>query len=151
MPFGLTARAHGDRATSREARLEDSFRHETQELRGCAGCAPRCTVEPLGSSTPAKLSMDREYAPTMKNDIATELKNELKGRVQELQALRDEIRVQLHLAGMDAKARWAEIEPQVEHLEKAAANTVTEATRAALTETIKRLLKFRSSLPASRA
>ncbi len=79
------------------------------------------------------------------------LKTELKNKVAELHTLRDDIRVRIHLAGMDAKARWAEIEPRLAQFEKTTAVTVTEAARAGLTQAIKQLLHFRGSLPKKHA
>jgi hypothetical protein len=43
---------------------------------------------------------------------------ETQGRLAELSRLRDEIRVQLHLAGMDARSFWEEIEPKLADLER---------------------------------
>lgn len=36
----------------------------------------------------------------------------------ELKKMRDEIRLKLHLAGMDAKERWQKLEPKVEEIER---------------------------------
>jgi len=80
-------------------------------------------------------------------DTTTQLKQELKTDLEQLRKLRDEIRLQLHLASMDAKSTWAEIEPQLSQLERNASEAVTAATRAALTEAIKRLIRFRAALP----
>jgi len=79
------------------------------------------------------------------------LKTELENKFAELHTLRDDIRVQLHLASMDAKTRWAEIEPRIAQFERTTADTVTEAARAGLTEAIKQLLHFRDSLPKKHA
>jgi CBS domain-containing protein len=48
---------------------------------------------------------------------ATGTKRTLRDRVYDLMALRDSIRVRLHLAGMDARDRFHELEPKVEKLE----------------------------------
>lgn len=47
--------------------------------------------------------MDEKFAKRVKE-----------GREQ-LKVLRDEIRVKLHLAGMDVKDQWAKLEPEIEH------------------------------------
>lgn len=43
-----------------------------------------------------------------------QLKKNMKSSVELLQTLRDEIRVQIHLGGMDVKAEWQTLEPEVE-------------------------------------
>lgn len=58
-------------------------------------------------------------------------KEAAKGAIEELTRVRDEIRVKLHLAGMEAKERWAELEPKLDKVEQdveAAGETVAEAT-----------------------
>jgi len=48
--------------------------------------------------------------------------------VDELTSLRDEIRVQLHLAGMDAKDEWARLEAKLHTLEEQVERGATKAT-----------------------
>ena len=55
--------------------------------------------------------------------------------------LRDEIRVRVHLAGMEAKDEWRKLDPYVIEVERAA-RIVTEATRAALLDATKKLEDF---------
>lgn len=50
----------------------------------------------------------------MENDLKTQLRDDL----GELKKIRDEIRVKLHLASMDAKTYWKELEPRLEDLEQ---------------------------------
>lgn len=45
------------------------------------------------------------------------MKENVKGSLQELRELRDEIRVKVHLAGMDARQRWEELEPKLREIE----------------------------------
>lgn len=45
------------------------------------------------------------------------MEKQMQKGVGELRKLRDEIRVQLHLAGMDAKTFWEGIEPKLADLE----------------------------------
>ena len=64
----------------------------------------------------------------------------------ELTTLRDEVRVKLHLAGMDLKDQWNKLEPRVADVEKKAAAEVSEVSRAALTDVIKKLIKLRAAI-----
>jgi len=45
-------------------------------------------------------------------------KSEIERDVQELVHVRDEIRMKLHLAGMDAKSAWQKLEKKLELLEE---------------------------------
>ena len=55
----------------------------------------------------------------------TDLKNEISRDLGKMQTLRDEVRLKLHLAGMDAKDEWNKLEPQLLVAERAA-ETFTE-------------------------
>ncbi len=46
----------------------------------------------------------------------------------ELRALRDELRVRIHLAGQEAKDAWRELEPKVEDLLEQATKSAHHAT-----------------------
>jgi len=74
-----------------------------------------------------------------------ELKAEFQKSLSMLSTLRDEVRVQLHLAGQEAKDRWNKLEPELERIEKAA-HEVTDASRAAVDSAIKSLRGLRDSL-----
>ncbi len=74
-----------------------------------------------------------------------ELKNELRRSVSLLHSLRDEIRVSLHLAGMEAKDQWAKLEPRLNEVERAA-HDVSETSRTAVADTVAHLKKLRDSL-----
>ena len=63
-------------------------------------------------------------------------------RCAQLKTLRDEVRVKLHLAEMDAKDRWKELEPEIEH----AISKVEGATGRALDQVIQKIEKFNDSL-----
>jgi hypothetical protein len=80
------------------------------------------------------------------NEAAANAKKELNDVMSKFCMLRDEIRVKMHLASMDAKERWSAIEDQVARVEHAATEQATVATRTAVTEAIKKLTKFRESL-----
>lgn len=74
-----------------------------------------------------------------------DLKKELKKGLETLQTLRDEVRVKLHLAGMEAKEQWKEIEPELDRVEQAASE-FTEASRSAIQQALGRLSQFREKL-----
>ncbi len=79
----------------------------------------------------------------MANEL--DLKSELKKGVDLLKTLRDEVKVKLHLAGMDAKDQWAKLEPELSKVERAA-DQATESSKKLLDETLKRLKAIRDSL-----
>jgi hypothetical protein len=76
------------------------------------------------------------------NPIEAQLKNVL----AELRKLGDEVRVQVHLGGMDAKKAWDELEPRLAEADRLAENATEDAFRTAV-DTLKKLKLFRSSLP----
>ena len=78
-------------------------------------------------------------------EMKTELKKELEKNLTLLQTLRDEVRVRLHLAGMDLKEQWNKLEPHLEDVEKKAGE-LTEDARAAVGDAVKKLQKLRESL-----
>lgn len=85
------------------------------------------------------------------NPAMTSIHQALDARMQELRTLRDEIRLQLHLAGQEARERWERhLEPYVVHLE-AQLRHITEATAESLREAIDRAAaafrEFRGQLP----
>ena len=70
-----------------------------------------------------------------------------------LQTLRDEVRVKLHLAGMDARVEWNRLEALMPDMEKEMETTaadLSKATRAqfrtSLDDAIRTLEKIRASL-----
>jgi hypothetical protein len=58
-------------------------------------------------------------------------KTPLRETIDELERLRDEIRVNAHLAAMDAKDRWHELEPQLEKAEHAAREVLQDVLQRA--------------------
>lgn len=75
-----------------------------------------------------------------------DFKHELEKNLSRLTTLRDEIRVQLHLATLDAKREWDEkLEPKVLEVEGAAKHA-TETSRAAIEDLVERLEKFANQL-----
>ena len=79
------------------------------------------------------------------SDTANELKNELKKGLTQLQTLRDEVRVRLHLASMDIKDQWNKLEPHLLDVEKKATDA-SEASRTLIHDAVKKLETFRASL-----
>lgn len=75
------------------------------------------------------------------------LRRELNTTLDELRTLRDEIRVQLHLAGMEAKDKWnRDLEPRLYSMEKDVQRDVSDATKSALHELSVSMKRFRDSL-----
>ncbi len=77
----------------------------------------------------------------------------IRGKAQEtfatLTRLRDEIRLNLHLASMDARVRWEQMEAELIRFERAgvaAANTASASTQAAMEDLAERFKKFRTTL-----
>lgn len=76
----------------------------------------------------------------------TALKGEARKALDTLQSLRDEIRLQIHLAGMDAKDRWRELEPRIETALGRAAEGGSELGKTLLQDLTEELQKLRASL-----
>jgi hypothetical protein len=76
------------------------------------------------------------------NPIQVQMHNVL----DELRRLRDEVRVQVHLGGMDAKKAWDELEPKLAEADRLAENASEETIRSAV-ETLRKVKLFRSTLP----
>jgi hypothetical protein len=81
------------------------------------------------------------------NTTTSHLVNDVKKYSETLQSLRDELQLRIHLGTMDVKTSWQELEPQLVDAERAAKGIATEATRALLTETIKKLIALRARIP----
>jgi hypothetical protein len=78
-------------------------------------------------------------------DMTSELKADLQKSLDALATLRDEIRVRLHLAGMDAKDAWNRLEPRLLEAEKLAED-VSDTSRTAMEEVVKKVREFKDSL-----
>lgn len=72
----------------------------------------------------------------------------MKDNLFKLKTLRDEIRVELHLAGMEAKDKFKEIEPLVKNAEKLAGD-VSEVSRHAMAEILEKFEQFRRNIKSS--
>ncbi len=79
------------------------------------------------------------------NRATTDLQNTIADSVTLLRRLRDEIRVDIHLARMDAKDRWHALEPQFAVAEKAA-HDISEATKHTLNTTVEAFQLLKASL-----
>lgn len=64
--------------------------------------------------------------------------------MKSLQQLRDEIRLKLHLASMDAKQEWERLEPQIDHT----LSTFESVTRETIDDLKKRMTELRIRLKA---
>lgn len=80
----------------------------------------------------------------MARQTSEELKRNLKDTMAQLRTLRDEVRVDLHLAGMEAKDHWKKLEPRLAEAEHVA-RSETEASKRALDETLEALRRFRDA------
>jgi uncharacterized protein YhaN len=72
----------------------------------------------------------------------TDLKHDLKAFQQDVRALRDEVRLKLHLAGMDLKSEWESLEPQLDRVMNNAAQVSSEA----VADLKRRITEFRKRL-----
>lgn len=63
---------------------------------------------------------------TQKSTTRPDLKQDLKAFQQDIRALRDEVRLKLHLAGMDVKQEWENLEPQIDRALNSAAQLSSE-------------------------
>ena len=80
------------------------------------------------------------------NEVAGDLKTEITKGIDKLTTLRDEARLHLHLATLDAKQEWDEkLEPRIDELQKSA-HELTEGSRAAMHELVAKVEGFISKL-----
>ena len=79
-------------------------------------------------------------------EITNDVKNELTKATEKLATLRDEAKLHLHLATLDAKQEWEEkLEPRIAELQSSAAQ-LTESSRATVQDLITRVEGFVSKL-----
>jgi DNA-directed RNA polymerase alpha subunit len=71
-----------------------------------------------------------------------QIKQEVDKAVAQLRTMRDEIKLQLHLAGMDAQEAWKKLEPSLGELEQKMGQ-VNEATKSKAQELLKRFGELR--------
>lgn len=89
----------------------------------------------------------------MSDNTIQDLKKNLADGLGNVVRLRDEIRVKMHLASLDAVSEWNRLEPKVTELEgqakvaiEKAVDDVSHTTRDALDEVIGAMQKLRDSL-----
>lgn len=78
---------------------------------------------------------------------AQKLKKDARDVRQVLRGLRDEIRVQAHLAGMDLKKEWEKLEPRLNEAEQMV-DAISSASVAAAHDLERRARKLRDQLKA---
>jgi hypothetical protein len=79
------------------------------------------------------------------SQTTNELKAELDKSIEMLKTLRGEIRVKLHLAGMEAKDRWNKLQPTLDAAEQAAKDA-TDASKHAVEQAVKSLKELRQAM-----
>ena len=83
-------------------------------------------------------------------DRQSDLETQVRKSLAELEAVRDEIRVNLHLAKMDAKDKWKELEPHLEGA-KSLAREASHAARAKLDDLAQRARAVRDAIQTSKS
>ena len=78
----------------------------------------------------------------MQTEKTNDLRQDLKAFQHDVRALRDEVRLKLHLAGMDLKQEWENLEPQLDR----AINSAVQVSGEAVTELRRQLSEFRNRL-----
>lgn len=73
----------------------------------------------------------------------------MKERLEHLRTLRDEIRLDVHLGGMELKQRWQELEPTMRDAERLAGE-LSDVAREALDDIVERFRAFRDTVRARR-
>jgi hypothetical protein len=83
-------------------------------------------------------------------EIRTDVKNEWQKQADKLDMLRDEVKLHLHLATLDAKKEWDErLEPKILEAQTAAMQA-SETSRTALRELVTRVESFVAKLKEGR-
>ena len=78
--------------------------------------------------------------------ITEDVKNEVTKGLEKLGTLRDEVKLHLHLASLDAKQEWDEkLEPRINEVQTTA-HQVSDASRAAVHDLVSRVEGFYTKL-----
>ncbi len=94
---------------------------------------------PPPNHQPEGITMDTK---TIKDDVKTEVN---KG-VERLSTLRDEVKLHLHLASLDAKQEWNDkLEPHINEMQTTA-HQMSDASRAAVGDLVKKVEAFYAKL-----
>jgi hypothetical protein len=80
------------------------------------------------------------------NQSTRDLKAELEKSAAVLRTLRDEVRVQLHLGGLEVKEEWRRLEPRLEAVIERTTKDVSDASRVAAVEITDAVRKLRDAL-----
>lgn len=81
--------------------------------------------------------------------ITEDVKNEVTRQLEKLGTLRDEVKLHLHLASLDAKQEWDEkLEPRINEVQ-ATAHQVSDASRGAVQDLVSRVEGFYTKLRGS--
>lgn len=85
-------------------------------------------------------------SPQKQQHATTEIKQDFKAFQHDVRALRDEVKLKLHLASMDLKDEWIKLEPQLEH----AINSAAVVSGEVVADLKKRLNEFKARLNKSK-
>ena len=77
---------------------------------------------------------------------AQDIKAELEKSAKVLRELREEVRLQLHLGGLEVKDEWRRLEPRLEATLERAANELTDASHKAIAEVTDAVRRLRQTL-----
>jgi ElaB/YqjD/DUF883 family membrane-anchored ribosome-binding protein len=80
------------------------------------------------------------------NQTTKDVKAELEKSIAHLRTLRDEVKVQLHLGGLDAKEEWRRLEPRLESALERAGKEVSAASKTLVEDVTEAVRTFRKSL-----
>lgn len=80
------------------------------------------------------------------SDLKDDLKKEWEASKENLKSMRDELRLKLHLASMDAKDKYAKLDEEAEKLMKQLEEGFEKTTKAVVDEMTTRLSELRDDL-----
>ena len=75
-----------------------------------------------------------------------QLKSEVDETVEKMRGLRDQLRLELHLAGMEARQEWAQMERRLELAERRLARDLTQTSRRTWDDLTRAAGAFRDAL-----
>jgi hypothetical protein len=86
----------------------------------------------------------------MKDPVITkaiqDIKSDLEKSATILRELREEVRVRIHLGGLEVKDEWRRLEPRLEQTLERAAKEVTDASHKTITEVTDAVRRLRQTL-----
>ncbi len=77
---------------------------------------------------------------------AQDIKSELEKSAKVLRELREDVRVQIHLGGLEVKDEWRRLEPRLEATLEKAAREITDASQKAIAEVTDAVRRLRQTL-----